>query len=74
VEFVQNGVANLLSQYLRGSRTIYWSLDPESGLFLTVILYRYSLVVKDDVVQAINVEPDGKGLTCSLSNVILDQL
>lgn len=35
---------------------------------------RYSLVVKDDVVQAINVEPDGKGLTCSLSNVILDQL
>ena len=35
---------------------------------------RYSMVVEDGVVTALNVEPDGKGLTCSLSDKILKQI
>lgn len=35
---------------------------------------RYSLIVEDGVVTAVNVEPSGTGLTCSLSNVLLAQL
>eukprot|EP00999_Lentomonas_sp_LEN2_P000909 NODE_1909_length_700_cov_41.776614_g1859_i0.p1 GENE.NODE_1909_length_700_cov_41.776614_g1859_i0~~NODE_1909_length_700_cov_41.776614_g1859_i0.p1 ORF type:complete len:161 (-),score=46.69 NODE_1909_length_700_cov_41.776614_g1859_i0:133-615(-) len=35
---------------------------------------RYSMVVEDGVIKSFNLEPDGGGLTCSLSNVILDQL
>lgn len=35
---------------------------------------RYSLVIVDNEVKAVNVEADGTGLTCSLSNVIADQL
>jgi 2-Cys peroxiredoxin 5 len=32
------------------------------------------MVVEDGKVTHINVEPDGKGLTCSLANEILSQL
>ncbi|XP_046859544.1 peroxiredoxin-5, mitochondrial-like [Xenia sp. Carnegie-2017] len=35
---------------------------------------RYSMVIQDGVVTALNVEPDGKGLTCSLSKKILTQI
>lgn len=35
---------------------------------------RYSLVVADGVVKHVNVEPDGKGLTCSLAPEILKQV
>eukprot|EP00118_Oscarella_pearsei_P028738 m.2809 g.2809 ORF g.2809 m.2809 type:complete len:182 (+) comp8913_c0_seq1:25-570(+) len=35
---------------------------------------RYSMVIEDGTVKTLNVEPDGKGLTCSLSNEILSQL
>nr|2WFC_A Chain A, PEROXIREDOXIN 5 [Arenicola marina]2WFC_B Chain B, PEROXIREDOXIN 5 [Arenicola marina]2WFC_C Chain C, PEROXIREDOXIN 5 [Arenicola marina]2WFC_D Chain D, PEROXIREDOXIN 5 [Arenicola marina] len=35
---------------------------------------RYSLVIEDGVVTKVNVEPDGKGLTCSLAPNILSQL
>lgn len=35
---------------------------------------RYSMVVEDGVVTAVNLEPDGKGLTCSLANKLLTQL
>ena len=35
---------------------------------------RFSMLVEDGVVKALNVEPDGTGLTCSLSNNILTQL
>jgi len=35
---------------------------------------RYSLVIEDSVVTAVNLEPDGMGVTCSLSNKIIDQL
>ncbi|XP_061172848.1 peroxiredoxin-5, mitochondrial-like [Saccostrea echinata] len=31
---------------------------------------RYSMVVKDGVVESVNVEPDGTGLTCSLAEKI----
>jgi 2-Cys peroxiredoxin 5 len=32
------------------------------------------MIVEDGVVTALNVEPDGKGLTCSLSDKILKQI
>ncbi|MBU6159824.1 MAG: peroxiredoxin [Myxococcales bacterium] len=35
---------------------------------------RYSMIIKDGVVTALNVEPDGFGLSCSLSPSILSQL
>lgn len=35
---------------------------------------RYSMIIKDGVVTALNVEPDGFGLSCSLSPAILSQL
>jgi len=35
---------------------------------------RYSMVVDNGVVKAVEVEPDGTGLTCSLSNNILKSL
>jgi 2-Cys peroxiredoxin 5 len=30
--------------------------------------------VNDGVIKSVNVEPDGTGLTCSLSNSVLSQL
>lgn len=35
---------------------------------------RYSMVVEDGVVKSLNLEPDGKGLTCSLAPEVLSQL
>ena len=35
---------------------------------------RYSMVVENGVVTAVNLEPDGTGLTCSLANSLLSQL
>lgn len=35
---------------------------------------RYSMVIDNGVVQKINVEPDGTGLTCSLASNILSEL
>ncbi|XP_041467850.1 peroxiredoxin-5, mitochondrial-like isoform X1 [Lytechinus variegatus] len=35
---------------------------------------RYSLVIKDGKVTAVNEEPDGTGLTCSLADTVLNQL
>lgn len=35
---------------------------------------RYSMVVEDGVVTALNVEPDGFGLTCSLAPALIDQV
>lgn len=35
---------------------------------------RYSMIIEDGKVTALNVEPDGFGLTCSLSGGVLDQL
>ncbi|XP_030743756.2 peroxiredoxin-5, mitochondrial-like [Echinops telfairi] len=37
-------------------------------------LKRFSMVIEDGVVKALNVEPDGTGLTCSLAPSILSQL
>ncbi|XP_075390606.1 peroxiredoxin-5, mitochondrial-like [Tenrec ecaudatus] len=37
-------------------------------------LKRFSMVIEDGVVKALNVEPDGTGLTCSLAPNILSQL
>ncbi|XP_065845146.1 peroxiredoxin-5, mitochondrial-like [Oscarella lobularis] len=50
-------------------------MDLDLAAFLgNVRSKRYSMVIDDGVVTALNVEPDGKGLTCSLSNEILSQL
>ena len=35
---------------------------------------RYALLIDDGVVKAIHLEPDGFGLTCSLSNAVLAAL
>jgi len=35
---------------------------------------RYSLVVENGVVKNVNLEPDGKGLTCSLAPEVLSQV
>ena len=50
------------------------SLSLSLPLTLSLRLYRYSMVIEDGVVKSLNVEPDGKGLTCSLSNAIFSQL
>jgi 2-Cys peroxiredoxin 5 len=39
-----------------------------------VRIKRFSAIVDDGVVKSLNVEPEGGGLTCSLSNVLLQQL
>ncbi|XP_070577423.1 peroxiredoxin-5, mitochondrial-like [Ptychodera flava] len=44
------------------------------GILGSVRSKRFSMVVEDGVVKAFNLEPDGTGLTCSLSNDILKQL
>jgi len=40
----------------------------------TVRSKRYAMLVDDGVVKAIDVEPDGTGLTCSLSNNFIKNL
>jgi len=45
-----------------------------SNILGPIRLLRFSMVVEDGVVKHLNVEPDGGGLTCSLSNKIIDQL
>lgn len=41
---------------------------------LGLISKRYSAVIVNNKVKAFNLEADGTGLTCSLANVVLDQL
>ena len=45
-----------------------------SAVLGTVRSKRYSVLIDDGVVKAVNVEADGTGLTCSLANNILSQL
>lgn len=45
-----------------------------SAVLGTVRCKRFSMIVEDSVVKHLNVEPDGTGLTCSLSPNIADQL
>ena len=40
----------------------------------TDVFGRYSLVMENGVVKHVNVEPDGKGLTCSLAPEIFKQI
>ena len=49
-------------------------LDVNAGALGGVRSKRYSMIVKDGVVTALNVEPDGFGLSCSLSGDVLEQL
>ncbi|KAM9133105.1 peroxiredoxin-5, mitochondrial [Pangshura tecta] len=51
-------------------------LDKETlhDLFGTNRCKRFSMVLENGVVKALNVEEDGTGLTCSLANNILSQL
>ncbi|XP_074087264.1 peroxiredoxin-5, mitochondrial [Macrotis lagotis] len=48
--------------------------DSLVSLFGNRRLKRFSMVVQDGVVKALNVEPDGTGLTCSLASNLLSQL
>lgn len=45
-----------------------------SAVLGTVRCKRFSMIVEDSVVKHLNVEPDGTGLTCSLSANVVDQL
>lgn len=45
-----------------------------SAVLGSVRTQRFSMIVQDGVVKVLNVEPDGTGLTCSLSNSIISQL
>jgi len=48
-------------------------LDAEANLG-NKRMKRFSMVVTDGVIEVFNLEPNGGGLTCSLSNEILDKL
>ncbi|CAO2584486.1 Peroxiredoxin-5, mitochondrial [Lemmus lemmus] len=48
--------------------------DSLVSLFGNRRLKRFSMVVDNGIVKALNVEPDGTGLTCSLASSILSQL
>ncbi|KAJ7307504.1 hypothetical protein JRQ81_009527 [Phrynocephalus forsythii] len=48
--------------------------EPLRQLFGTNRSKRFSMVVEDGFVKALNVEEDGTGLTCSLANNIVSQL
>jgi 2-Cys peroxiredoxin 5 len=45
-----------------------------SGALGNIRSKRYSMIIDDGVVTALNVEPDGFGLTCSLSKPLLEQI
>jgi len=45
-----------------------------SAVLGSVRTQRFSMMAQDGVVKVLNVEPDGTGLTCSLSNSIISQL
>ena len=49
-------------------------LHVDAGALGGVRSKRYSMLIKDGVVSELNLEPDGFGLSCSLSSQILDQL
>lgn len=49
-------------------------LDVDAAVLGGTRSKRFSMLIEDGKVSAINVEPDGFGLSCSLSNVIVDQL
>uniref|UniRef100_A0A674I125 Peroxiredoxin-5 n=1 Tax=Terrapene triunguis TaxID=2587831 RepID=A0A674I125_9SAUR len=59
-----------------GGKATELLLDKETlrDLFGTNRCKRFSMVLEDGVVKALNVEEDGTGLTCSLANNILSQL
>ena len=45
-----------------------------SGALGNVRSKRYSMIIDDGVVTALNLEPDGFGLSCSLSKPLLEQI
>jgi len=55
------------------TKAISMEIDLSAALG-TVRSKRYSLLVENGVVKKVNVEPDGKGLTCSLAPEILKQI
>ena len=49
-------------------------LDVEAGALGGTRSKRYSMIIEDGVVTALNLEPDGFGITCSTATNILDHL
>lgn len=49
-------------------------LDVQAGALGGTRSKRYAMLVEDGVVKALHLEPDGFGLTCSLSNAVLAAL
>jgi 2-Cys peroxiredoxin 5 len=46
-------------------------LDIEAGVLGGTRSKRYSMVVEDGVVSALNVEPDGFGISCSIAEELI---
>ena len=61
----------LIWQLIYYSQIVFTNLQ---NTCTSVWFCRYSLVVENGVVKHVNVEPDGKGLTCSLAPEILQQV
>lgn len=57
-----------------GEFTTAVGLDVNAGVLGGLRSKRYSMVVEDGKVTHLNVEPDGFGLTCSLSGGVLEAL
>lgn len=49
-------------------------LDVEAGVLGGTRSKRYSMIVEDGVVSALNLEPDGFGISCSTAGSILESL
>jgi 2-Cys peroxiredoxin 5 len=49
-------------------------LDVDAAVLGGTRSKRYAAIIEDGKVTALNVEPDGFGLSCSLSNAIIDAL
>ncbi len=57
-----------------GEFTTAVGLDVNAGVLGGLRSKRYSMIVEDGKVTHLNVEPDGFGLTCSLSGGVLEAL
>lgn len=69
----ENKVVMLADPAAKFTKAIGLELDA-TPILGNVRSKRYSMIVSDGAVTYLNVEPDGTGLTCSLSNSIFSQL
>eukprot|EP01097_Dermamoeba_algensis_P002841 TRINITY_DN2127_c0_g1_i1.p1 TRINITY_DN2127_c0_g1~~TRINITY_DN2127_c0_g1_i1.p1 ORF type:complete len:184 (-),score=49.97 TRINITY_DN2127_c0_g1_i1:42-524(-) len=73
VNQVGNKIRMLADTTAELTKALGVELDATKGLG-NIRSKRYSMIVEDGVIKAFNLEPDGGGLTCSLSNELLSLL